>query len=77
MNRYRLKYLEDFDDSCPTHFESASAVEVDDLIQVSNGFHHLVLQIEEATSPEPVLVLGKSGQGPLDAAQQTLHRPRS
>lgn len=73
MNRYRLHFLEDFDDSNPTHFESPSPVEVGDVIPVSNGYHHLVHEIAEATSPEPVLRLGKSGQGPLDATLQTLH----
>lgn len=72
MNRYRLKFLEDFDDSNPSHFHSPSPVETGDFIQVSNGFHHRVLEIEEATSPEPVLRLGKSGQGPLDAGSQAL-----
>ena len=77
MKRYRLLYLDDFDDGCPTHFDSPSAVEAGDVIGASNGFHHHVLGIEAATSPEPVLVLGKSGQGPLDAIAQTLHPPPS
>lgn len=73
MHRYRLQFLEDFDDSNPTHFESPSPVEVGDVIRASNGFHHQVHAIVEATSPEPLLQLGKSGQGPLDATLQTLH----
>lgn len=75
MLRYRLEYAEDFDDSNPTHFESPSQVEAGDVIAVSNEFHHLVLEIRGATCPEPLLVLGKFGQGPLDAERQTLHRP--
>jgi hypothetical protein len=71
--KYRLEFLEDCDDSNPSHFESPSAVEVGDVIPVSNGFHHLVHEILEPTSPEPVLRLGKSGQGPADAVLQTLH----
>jgi hypothetical protein len=70
--RYRLKYTMDWDDSDPAHFESPSPVEAGDVIPVEGGFHHLVLRIEEATSPEPVLVLGKSGQDPLEATAQTL-----
>ncbi len=72
MNVYRLKFLEDFDDSNPHEYESPSVVEVGDVIRVSNGFHHLVVGIEAASSSAPVLLLGKSGQGPLDATQQTL-----
>lgn len=71
MHRYRLRCLADFDDSTPTHFDSPSPVEQGDVIPVSNGFHHLVVRIEEATAPEPVLVLAKSAldaQGAIDQA---------
>ena len=78
MHVYRLRYLEDFDDALDQRFESPSPVEVGDLIQLpAFGFHHRVLRIEEASSPAPLLVLGKSGQGPADADWQTLHAPRS
>ena len=70
---YRLEYLEDTSTGEPTHFESPSAVEVGDVIQVDGGFHHVVHEIAEASSPEPVLRLGKSGQGPADATLQTLY----
>ena len=72
---YRLQYLEDTPVGEPTHFESPSLVEVGDVIQVEGGFHHLVLEIAEASSREPVLRLGKSGQGPADAVLQTLREP--
>jgi hypothetical protein len=72
MYTYRLDFLEDADDSCPTHFESPSPVQAGDVIRVSNGYHHLVHEVAEADSPEPLLRLGKSGQGPLDATLQTL-----
>lgn len=70
--RYRLRYTQDWDDADPSHFESPSPVEVGDVIPVEGGYHHLVLRIEEASSTEPVLVLGKSGQGPAEATQQTM-----
>lgn len=73
MYTYRLQFLEDFDDSNPTHFQSPSKVEAGDVIRVSNGFHHLVHEVVESTSAEPLLRLGKSGQGPADAMKQTLH----
>lgn len=72
--RYRVQYLEDLASGESTHFDSPSPVEVGDLIRVESGFfHYQVLEIAEASSPEPLLRLGKSGQGPLDATQQTLH----
>lgn len=72
MPTYRLDFLEDADDSCPSHFTSHSPIEVGDIIQVSNGYHHRVHEIAESDATEPLLRLGKSGQDPLDATLQTL-----
>lgn len=77
MNRYRLEFAEDWDDGNPTHFDSPSKVIAGDIIPTSDGFHHLVLEVRAANCPEPLLVLGKAGQGPQGAIEQTLRRPPS
>lgn len=68
MHRYRLRFTADTDTQ--THFDSPSPVEVGDVIPAESGFHHLVFGIEEASSPEPLLLLAKSGQGHQDAIDQ-------
>ena len=77
MYTYRLKFKSDSDDSQPSHLTSPSPVEVGDVVPVENGFHHLVLAVEETGRPEPLLVLAKSGQSIQGAIDEAWPEQRS
>lgn len=73
MNTYTLHTPHDFDDSTPTTYTSEKPVAVGDVIQVNNGFWHVILGAEP-TFAGTVLTLSQSAQSPEEAqlvAQQT------
>lgn len=59
--KYKLYYEADGDSAQPSHYESATAPRVGDVIQLSNGDFHQVRKFEVRNSG-PWLSLAKSAQ---------------
>lgn len=66
MRKFKLKYLNDSDDSCPKYYESAESIKVGDAILVDNGFWHGVTDIR-ILKTDICLTLSKSSQSPEEA----------
>ncbi|AZZ76648.1 MULTISPECIES: hypothetical protein [Pseudomonas] len=66
MRKFKLKYLNDSDDSCPKYYESAEPIKVGDAILVDNGFWHGVTDIR-ILKTDIRLTLSKSSQSPEEA----------
>lgn len=66
QHTYKLKYLADWDDSCPKRHLSDTPINTGDVIEVDNGFYHYVSEIRQLKTGLQ-LVLSESAQSESSA----------